>query len=155
MDENLESLVIMAYREWRGRENKEHDSHPDEETFVCFVEERLTPEESNQIKAHVLSCQRCSEILSTCIKMSSEKEIDLPPGLIDKTKNLLSRRLAPSILEIILRLKDFKQLECPLRKWEDVKGSNISFLKDFISVVADIWKIYIKYRFRNKRSLII
>jgi hypothetical protein len=110
MDDKLESLVIMVYREWRGRENKEHDSHPDEETFACFVEERLTPEENEQVKAHVLSCQRCSEILTACIKMSSEKEVDVPQGLIEKTRELLEKRLQPSMLEIILRLKE-KALE--------------------------------------------
>jgi hypothetical protein len=95
----------MVYRKWREMENKDHDSHPDEETFACFVENRLTPEENEQVKAHVLSCQRCSEILTACLKMSTEKESDIPPGLIEKTKNLLNQRFAPSILEIFLRLK--------------------------------------------------
>jgi hypothetical protein len=162
MDENLESLVIMAYREWRGRENKEHDSHPDEETFVCFVEERLTPEESNQIKAHVLSCQRCSEILSTCIKMSSEKEIDLPSGLIDKTKNLLSRRLAPSILEIILRLKE-KTLEI-INTTGDVlvgqelvpaavlRSRKINEFTDSVTILKDFKDIRLDVKIEKKRG---
>jgi len=49
-------------------------------------------------------------------------------------------------LEIILRLAGFKQIEYPVTKWEDVKGSKITPLKSFLSVSSDIWKIYKKYR---------
>lgn len=49
-------------------------------------------------------------------------------------------------VEIILRLNAFKQLECPVKKWEDVKGSKIAPLKAFASVAFDILKIRRKYR---------
>ncbi len=49
-------------------------------------------------------------------------------------------------VEIILRLKGLKQIECPLNKWEDVKGSKISPFNSFAAVAADIIKIYSKYK---------
>jgi dolichyl-phosphate beta-glucosyltransferase len=49
-------------------------------------------------------------------------------------------------VEIILRLKEFKQIEYPLKYWEDIKGSKISPLKALPGVAADICRIYRKYR---------
>ena len=49
-------------------------------------------------------------------------------------------------VEIILRLKYFKQIECPLKRWEDVKGSKITPFKSFVSVAVDIVKIFNKYK---------
>jgi glycosyltransferase involved in cell wall biosynthesis len=49
-------------------------------------------------------------------------------------------------LEIIKRLSGFKQIEYPVTRWEDVKGSKISPFTSFPSVAVDIWKIYKKYR---------
>jgi len=48
-------------------------------------------------------------------------------------------------VEIILRLRSFKQIECPLGRWEDVKGSKVAPLKIFLRVAEDIRKIYKKY----------
>jgi glycosyltransferase involved in cell wall biosynthesis len=49
-------------------------------------------------------------------------------------------------LEIIKRLSGFKQIEYPVTRWEDVKGSKISPFTSFPSIAADIWKIYKNYR---------
>jgi len=49
-------------------------------------------------------------------------------------------------VEIILRLKDFRQLEYPIRKWEDVKGSKISPFNSIFSVSLDVLRIFLRYR---------
>ena len=49
-------------------------------------------------------------------------------------------------VEVILRLRNFKQLECPLGRWEDVKGSKLASIKAIFSVAADVARLISKYK---------
>ncbi|MBI5591927.1 MAG: glycosyltransferase [Deltaproteobacteria bacterium] len=48
-------------------------------------------------------------------------------------------------LEIILRLNNYRIVECPLKKWQHVKGSKLNFFKDTHRVLIDLFRIRNEY----------
>ena len=59
MQDKLERLIKAVYRKWRSGNPKIEGAHPDEEMLACFLEGRLTPEENEGIKSHLISCNDC------------------------------------------------------------------------------------------------
>lgn len=48
-------------------------------------------------------------------------------------------------IEVLLRLRGCRQIEYPLKSWQDIGGSKIKLFGTFFRVVADIVRIYVKY----------
>ena len=49
-------------------------------------------------------------------------------------------------IEILIRLKGFKVIECPLTRWVDIKGSKVRMWREAITVLSEIIKIRNSYR---------
>ena len=110
MQDKLEKIVRLVYRNWKESRPKTEQPHPDEQTLACFAEGRLAAEEAGGILSHLLTCDSCMEALSVSLKL---KETALPgpsAELIDRIRNMLESEARPALLEIILRLKE-KALE--------------------------------------------
>lgn len=101
----FEKLVKIVYRAWKSARAGSIDAHPDEQELSCFLESKLSPEEQERIKAHLLDCSTCSDYLATHLKLKSAEELSVPLELVLNAKNILQQD-NPEVLEIILRLKD-------------------------------------------------
>lgn len=105
MSDNLEKSIKAVYGRWRKSRKPDAGEHPDEETLACFMEGRLSDEESCRIKEHVLVCDRCAEAVMAQAQTAVEGE-DLPPALIEKIKNLPVFKNKGCFMEIVLKVKE-------------------------------------------------
>lgn len=101
----IEKLIKMAYKIYRDRQTKDSSPCPDEETMVCFGEGRLSKEDSAKLQKHLLSCERCAQVLSL-YNIKIEKEQIVPEFLIKKTKGLIGKKIPTSLIEITLSVKE-------------------------------------------------
>ncbi len=105
MQDKLEKLIKKVYKRWKLDESVSKAGHPDEETLVCFLEDRLTKQESESIREHIVTCATCAEIIATQLKLKGSQDIEVPPDLLERVKENLSLDTG-SLLEIWLRLKE-------------------------------------------------
>lgn len=162
MQNNFERLVRAVYKNWKSTQLKTHWVHPDPETFACFLEGRLSPDENEEAIAHIMSCSSCTEALriQAGLKDSTDKEV--PKELIERIKNLALEKQEVSILEIILRLKD-QALEI-INTTGDVlvgqefipapilRSRQIKDFKDEITILKDFKDIRIELKLENKHG---
>lgn len=66
----MKVLMKQAYKNWKLSRLKIFTSHPDEETLACFVEGKLSLDEVKSIKAHLLFCGSCSELISMNLEIN-------------------------------------------------------------------------------------
>jgi len=161
MQDKLERLVRIVYKKWKLGQPRIKEAHPDEETFVCFLEGRLTGEEAARIKNHLISCDSCAEILAIQAKLKTDESRDIPSELIGRIKNLVPEQKS-SVLEILLKLKE-KFLEI-LDTNGDVlvgrefmpapilRGHKIKDFKDEVTILKDFKNLRIEVKIENKSA---
>jgi len=110
MPNKLEQLIKAVYKKWKSDHRLADQLHPDEETWVCFLEGRLPQEENERIKAHLISCDSCAEVFATQVGLEPISVKGLPKELLERAKNLVVSEDKPSVIEIVLMLKE-KALE--------------------------------------------
>lgn len=160
MQDKLERLIKMVYKKWKSDSIQAHQLHPDEETLVCFLEGRLTERENDQIKSHLISCDDCAERVALQISLKEIEAKELPQELLPRIKDLVRPLEFPSMLEIILRLKE-KVLEI-LHTTGDVlvgqelvpapvlRSRQIKDFKDEVNILKDIQDIRVEIKIENK-----
>jgi len=134
--------------------------HPDEEAWVCFFEDRLSVQESERIKAHLISCEVCAEIFAIGIGWKAAPDKKVPEELIARIKKSVMPENKVSILEIILRLKE-EALEI-LNATGDVlvgqefvpapilRSRQIKDFKDEVTILKDFQDIRVEVKIENK-----
>jgi len=159
MPEKLEELIKLAYKKWKAVRPRRSGPHPDEEEWACFLEGKLAGKENLRIKAHLLECGFCMEILTTLIHAEPVPMENAPRELIELARNLPSR---PGIFgaEIILKLSE-KTLEL-LNTTADIlvgsefvpapilRGRKIKEFKDEVTVLKDFNDIRVEIKIENK-----
>lgn len=160
MSEDLEKIIGKVYRGWKSGQPGAEEQHPDEETFVSFLENRLSAEENERMKSHFIACDKCAEILSLEIRSKGLEEKEVPVQLLEKTKKIVSGMLGSYILEIILRLKQ-KTLEI-INTTGDVlvgqelvpaavlRSRHIKDFKDEVNVLKDFKDIRVEAKIESK-----
>lgn len=162
MQARLERLIKIAYRGWRSGQPKADSPHPDEETLACFLEGRLTKEEGEEVKAHLLSCDSCVQAFAIQASLSSMplKEKEVPAELIERVKNLLNQEEPTPLLEIFLRFKE-KAIEL-INTTGDVlvgqelvpapvlRSRSIKDFKDEVTILKDFKDTRIEIKIENK-----
>lgn len=106
MPDKPEGLIKKIYRIWKSDHSVTDGGHPNEESMACFLEGRLSPEENNRIKSHLLACDSCAEVFAASARLKEPPEPEVPAELIARVKNLLIRKEEVPFLEIFLRLKE-------------------------------------------------
>ncbi|MFA5411235.1 MAG: anti-sigma factor [Candidatus Omnitrophota bacterium] len=106
MQDKLERLIKKIYRMWKSDYSSIDEGHPDEESMACFLEGRLSPEENNRIKAHLLACDGCVEVFAAAVRLKETPEAEVPAELLARVKNLLIQKEQAPLLEIFLRFKE-------------------------------------------------
>jgi len=106
MQDHFERIIRMVYQNWKQSEGRNKETHPDEETLVCFIEGRLPAEEAERLKAHLVRCDDCMEAIALSMQAAEMSEEEPSADLLERVRKMLAFELKPSILEIVLRLKE-------------------------------------------------
>jgi len=160
MPGKLEKLIKLVYKIWKADQPQAQGPHPDEETLVCFLENKLSGQEYERIKTHLVRCERCSEIVATQLKLKTIEIKEVPGQLLARVKELVRQEDKISVLEIYLRLKE-KVLEI-LNTTGDVlvgqelvpapilRSRKIKDFKDEVTILKDFKDIRVEVKIENK-----
>jgi hypothetical protein len=161
MSERIEKLARQIYGLWKKDVAREMASaHPDEETLACFLEARLSRQEAEQLKGHLLSCSRCAEIFSLQAALKEASSLAVPQDLLEAAKSLAGQSQQGAILEVVLRLKE-KVIEVINSSGDILLGQElvpapvlrsraITELKDEISIFKDFKDIIVEAKIENR-----
>jgi len=160
MPNRIEKLIKAAYKEWKSGHLKAHNLHPDEETWACFLEGKLSQEEGEGLEAHLLSCDSCAEAFAVQIRLKPIVLKDVPRKLLQRMKDLVPQEAGVPVLEIFLKLKE-KALEI-LETSGDVlvgqefvparvlRSRRIKDFKDEVTILKDFKDIRVELKLENK-----
>ena len=101
----IEEVIKMIERLYRKNHNQANLPCPDEEALVCFAEGRFSKEESRKMQEHVVSCQRCAEVVSLFCRKTEERR-EVPEFLLEKAKGLVEEKNLLHIFRVVLALKE-------------------------------------------------
>jgi len=159
MQAKSDKFIKAVYKKWK-RHNPADDLHPDEELLACFLEGKLSKQDSEILKDHILKCSVCAENIAVWISSDSLEAKELPSGLLEKAKSLVSSQGKVSFLEIFLKLKE-KTLEI-LGTTGDVlvgqelvpapvlRSRKIKDFKDEVNIFKDFDDIRVEVKIENK-----
>lgn len=160
MENKLEQLIRIIYKKWKSDNPASEGAHPDEEEMVCFREGKLSLDESDRIKTHLISCAACAEALMMQISLKEAPEREVPEELLRGARNLVSEGQKASILEIYLRLKEnFLELISTtgdilvgqeLLPAPVLRSRQIKDFKDEITILKDFQNIRVEIKIENK-----
>jgi len=147
---------------WKTSSFDPHQSHPDAATLACFLEGRLSQQESREFKRHIVSCETCAERLAVSVSLSEPGDIAVAAGLLQALQKRLSERISQNILEINLLLKD-RALELINTTGEIFPGEEIIpdavfragkpiEFRDQLIVCHDFKDVRIEIRIENKHT---
>lgn len=159
MQDKLERLIGIVYKRWKLGKPRIKEPHPDEETFVCFLEGRLSFEEAAGIKNHLINCDSCAEVLAIQAKLKAGESKEVPAELVKRVKNLVAEEKL-SLLEILLKVKE-KFLEIlntngdvlvgrELMPASILRSHKIKDFKDEITVLKDFKNLRVEVKIENK-----
>jgi hypothetical protein len=158
----FEQIVKLIYREHKKANRFQGQEHPDEENLACFLENKLSLFEKELVQKHLLSCDLCSEYLSTQLKIQPHLSLEMPVLLLDKIKNLVSQDSGENLLEIFIKLKE-KALEI-IQTTGDVlfgqelvpapilRSRKINEFKEEVSILKDLRQIRVLAKIQNKST---
>ncbi|KPK98766.1 MAG: hypothetical protein AMJ95_02660 [Omnitrophica WOR_2 bacterium SM23_72] len=106
MQDHFERIIRMVYQNWKQSEGRNEEAHPDEETLICFIEGRLPAEEAERLKAHLVRCEDCMEAIILSMQAAEMPKEEPSAELLERVRKMLAFELKPSLLEIVLRLKE-------------------------------------------------
>lgn len=160
MPNQLEKLIKVVYKKWKSKHLTRDQMHPNEETWACFLEGRLTPEENELIKTHLITCEVCAEVFATQLKLRPQAVKGLPKELVQAVKNLVVSEARPSLLEIVLLLKE-KALEILNTTGDVLVGQEIvpeqlfrsrqkKEFRDEVTILKDFKDIRVEVKIENK-----
>jgi hypothetical protein len=160
MADKIEGLIKMVYRRWKKSRIEETDTHPDEETFACFLEGCLNEEENERLKAHLVVCDHCARACALSLNAEAAELKEIPGELLDKVKGNLSLRDKPLALEVFLQLKE-NVLEIIKANGDILFGRelvpaallrsrDIKDFKDEVIILKDFKDIRVEVKIENK-----
>lgn len=160
MQDNFERVIRMVYQNWKQSEGKSEEAHPDEETLACFVEGRLSAEEADRLKAHLVRCDDCMEAITFSLKAKELIEEEPSVELLERVRKMLAFELKPSLLEIVLKLKE-KATEIISTTGDVLVGQelvpaavlrsrSIKDFKDEVTILKDFFDIRAEIKIENK-----
>lgn len=163
MQNKLENLIKAVYKRWKADNLKvAAGPHPDEQDLACFLENRLSAEETECLKAHLINCESCAEIITAQLKLKPLSIKEIPQELLKRLKDLVKQEEKVSLLEIFLRLKE-KAVEI-LNTTGDVlvgqellpapvlRSRRIEDFKDEVTILKDFKDIRVEVKLENKNG---
>lgn len=155
MQDKLEKLIKTVYKKWKLTKVNPDSMHPDEQDYACFLEGKLSNEETERLSKHLLYCDSCAEALSIQIKLRGLKELDVPLEVLEGGKKMVVDYLEVSILEILLKfvgqaieiinttgdlLVGQELIPAPVLRSRSIKEfhDQVTILKDFTDIRVEI-----------------
>jgi hypothetical protein len=106
MHKQIESLIELAYREWKTEESKKSKKpHLHPELLASLLEKPLPDKEHRNARLHIVICEKCSDSLAAQFNTEIEVTQEIPPDLINWAKALPIYRGDIRVLVKVLRLK--------------------------------------------------
>lgn len=159
--DKLEVLIKSVYKSWQSAQKQQQQAgHPGEEALACFLEGRLSAQEVEAVKAHLISCRDCSEALSVNLGMEPLEEKELPQEVLTYIRGMLATEDRGSLLEIALQFKE-RAIEI-LRTSGDVlfgqevvaasllRARKIKDFRDEVIILKDFKDLRVEIRVENK-----
>jgi hypothetical protein len=162
MRKDPEELIKAVYRRWKADLGGRKGSHPKEEDFACFLEGKLSIEDSANMREHLLACDTCSEAIAMQLRINKIEDNAVPDGLIERVKDVVSSHKSVSVLEVALRLKE-KALEI-LSATGDVlvgqelvpgpllRSRRIDSFADEVNILKDFQDVRVQIKIENKQG---
>ncbi|MGE5197949.1 MAG: zf-HC2 domain-containing protein [Deltaproteobacteria bacterium] len=162
MQDNLDNLIKSVYKKWKSVHAPRPGTHPQEEDIACFIEGKLSPQESDKIKEHLISCAACTENIVIQSRLKPDENLQVPDKLIEFARNAASQDGEFLILEIFLKLKQ-KALEL-INTTGDVlvgqelmpapllRSRKIKDFKDEITILKDFQDLRLEIKIENKQG---
>ncbi len=161
MENRLEKIIKAVYRNWKKEYSRPDAKHLDAEAMACFLENKLPAEESEQIKAHLISCAHCAEVIAVQSGLISQ-DSRVPENLVAQAKELVASKDKASVLEIFLKAKE-NLLEI-LNTTGDIllgqelipaplfRSRQIKEFKDEVVILKDFKDIAVEIKVENKQG---
>lgn len=160
MQSKLEGIIKRVYQSWRLKQPKAQGPHPDEETLACLLEGRLSKDEADRIKMHLISCQECAQAFALNLGLRPQEIEEIPANLLERIKEAAASQDKCFALEIILRLKE-KALEIINTTGDVLVGQELvpasilrsRSIKDFadeVTILKDFGDIRVEVKIENK-----
>lgn len=160
--DKLQRLIKAAYRKWKLSYNKIHEQHPDEDILACFLENRLSSQEEEDIKAHLISCDSCAEAVAIQMQIRLDSQEKVPYEVIARVKNIIKIEDNPPLLEILLKIKDnfFEILNTTgdvlvgqeLVPAPILRSRQIKDFKDEVLILKDFKEVRVEVRIENRQG---
>ena len=159
---NFEKITRIIYRERKNALPFIGQDHPSEENMSCFLEDKLPINDKQTICKHLLSCKLCAEYVSTQLRIQPHLSLDVPVGLLEKIKKIVSQEAKDNLLEIFLKLKE-QALEI-IQTTGDVllgqelvpapvlRSRKINEFKEEVSILKDLQQIRVLAKIQNKST---
>ncbi|MGE5308797.1 MAG: zf-HC2 domain-containing protein [Deltaproteobacteria bacterium] len=154
-----DELIRSVYREWK--KGREPGLHPDEETFVLFIDGKLSSEEALKLKQHILSCPECG-CLARCHLVSQPPAESPSEPLMEKARTLIAQRLGKHAMELVLESKE--QLLHILEVSGDVlvgqefvpaavfRSRQTAGFRDAVTVIKDLERVRVELKVEKKEK---
>lgn len=163
MQAKNELFIKHIFRNWKKRNKISQGlSCPDEESLACFMDNKLSRQEANELKLHILNCKDCLETVIALNKLRGAEAKDVPAELLEKVKNIAGSALKDLIMEVALafRGENIELLNSPgdvllgqeLVSAAVLRSRKISNFKDEIIILKDFDRLRVELKIDNKRS---
>jgi len=160
MNNYLENITKIVYREWKKGRSFKGNEHPDEEEMVCFLEGKLSAQDKVLIQKHLLSCNICAEYVSTQQKIQPHLSLEVPKQLLENVERMLGQNTLENLLEIFIKLKE--KAIAIIETTGDVlvgqelvpapvlRSRKIEEFKEEVSILKDLQQIRVLAKIQNK-----
>ncbi|MFA6129887.1 MAG: hypothetical protein WC731_02760 [Candidatus Omnitrophota bacterium] len=156
----FERIIRIIYLEWKGSPCFIEKEHPNEETLVSFLEDKLPKLDRDLIQEHLLKCDICAEYLGTQLKIEAHLSKDVPLVLLERVRKMIDSDVKDNILEIFLMLKE-KTLEIIQTSGDVLVGQElipapvlrsrqINEFKEEVSILKDLKEFRVLVKVENK-----
>jgi len=160
MSEKIEDFIKKVYMGWKKSKSLSESSHLDEEKIACFLEQKLSDKDSQEVKSHILHCPDCSYKLAINLKADNLSDINVPQKLVESVKKKVLLDGQADLLEVFIRLKE-KMLEVIKSSGDILVGQelipapllrsrNIKEFKDEVTILKDFKQLLVEVRVLNK-----
>lgn len=158
----FEKIAGIIYRKYRGSGALITGEHPDEESLVCFLEDKLPRPDRQVIEEHLVSCASCAEYVGSQLKMQAGPAKEVPAALLEKVRKMLPSDAEEGFFEILLKLKE-KAIEIIRTSGDVLVGQELvpapvlrsRRIKDFreeVVILKDIQSIRVEARLKNNNA---
>lgn len=164
MENRLERLIGIVFKEWKADCLKSCKGHLKEEDIACFVEGKLPKEECEDLMEHLLVCEYCSDVVSIQARLTAVETKSPSEELVAQIKDMAPPENKPLFLEIFLKLKE-KMLEIvntngdilvdsELVPAPVLRSRKIKDFKDGVTILKDFKSIRVGVRIEKREAKI-